>query len=329
LSLVSIVTPVFNGAKYLRDCIQSVLDQTFTEWEYVLVDNCSSDDSRAIAESYASDKRFRIYANREVLPVTDSFNRAASLVSPGTKYLKYLCADDLLFPQCLELMIKVVESNPQVVVVGSYKICGRKPVFEGPPFPQETVPGREACKWFFEGRVGILGSESNHLIRLPPQGAGNSLFDAAFRNHSDTDLFIRLLKHSGDLGFVHQVLSFTRVHEDSVSAKHARVLGTSDLEGLAMLIKHGPDFLTQRELNRLLRKHWRAYQHFLFRSLFNGKGKKIWRYHRSSWLTLGIRMRPGHVAKTIAVGAAMCAIHPIDSLNRLTRLIRARLYRNV
>ena len=84
MSLVSIVTPVFNGAKYLRDCIQSVLDQTFTEWEYVLVDNCSSDDSRAIAESYASDKRFRIYANREVLPVTDSFNRAASLVSPGT-----------------------------------------------------------------------------------------------------------------------------------------------------------------------------------------------------------------------------------------------------
>jgi len=329
LALVSVVTPVYNGSKYLRSCIESVLCQTFSDWEYVIVDNGSSDDSRSIAESYASDKRLRIHSNGQVLPVTLSFNRAASLVSPGIRYLKFLCADDLLFPQCLELMLRVAESNPHVSLVGSYKIHGTQPVFEGPPFPQEVVPGREVCKWFFQGRLGILGSETNHLIRLPVEGAGSSLFDPTFSKHSDTELFVRLLKDRGEMGFVHQVLTFTRVHAGSVSVKQAHILGTGHLEALAILNKHGPDFLTHGEMKTLLQTRRRAYFRFLFRSLFKSAGKEIWRYHRSNWPSLGIYLSSCDMARVIAVGAAMCAVHPLDSLNRLRREISRRASRTV
>ena len=50
--LVSVVTPVYNGAEYLVECIESVVNQTYANWEYVIVDNCSTDDTLAIARRY-------------------------------------------------------------------------------------------------------------------------------------------------------------------------------------------------------------------------------------------------------------------------------------
>ena len=62
--LVSVVTPVFNGGKFLGECIDSVLAQTYTNWEYVIVDNCSTDATLEIAQRYAAaDPRIRVYHN--------------------------------------------------------------------------------------------------------------------------------------------------------------------------------------------------------------------------------------------------------------------------
>ncbi len=316
MAVVSVVTPVYNGEAYLAQCIESVLGQSFADWEYVIVDNCSSDRSRRIAERYAGDPRIRIYSNPEVLPVISSFNRAATLVSPDARYLKFVCADDLLFPDCLKLMVEVAESNPTVKLVGAYKIHGQQAVCEGPAFPAQVVPGKDVCRWFFHGKLGILGSQTDHLIRLPTINVAGHVFDRAFL-HADTEFYVRLLKDGSDFGFVHQVLTFTRTHESSVSSGHAHVMGTGLLETLAMLVKHGPAFLSEPELRDAVRAVRSAYSRFLFRVALKVWDRRIWRYQVASWAKLGVRIGLPEIAAAGLREAVASAASPRDTVRRL------------
>src|SRR5579872_7007531 len=108
LPLVSIVTPVYNGEAYLEECIESVLAQTYTNFEYIIVNNCSKDRTGEIAERYAlKDPRIRVFHNDKLLPVIANHNHAFSLMSPGSKYCKVVSGDDLIFPDCVMKMVEL------------------------------------------------------------------------------------------------------------------------------------------------------------------------------------------------------------------------------
>ena len=271
MPLVSIVTPVYNGDAYLAECIESVLSQTFSDWELVIVDNCSSDRTRSIAEAYTTrDSRIRVVGNDKTLPVIANFNRAGSLAAPQARYLKFLCADDVLFGTCVERMVAVAEANPSVQIVGSYKIHGDEPVCDGPAYPEQIMDGREVCRRFFRGALGFLGSPTDHLIRRPASTQNGPLFDEQFL-HADIELWVRTLKDGAPYGFVHQVLTFTRVHDGAVSS-FAHVMGTGVVEFVAMLERYGRSFYTDREYRQVLRLYRRRYAGFLARSLARGVG---------------------------------------------------------
>jgi glycosyltransferase involved in cell wall biosynthesis len=317
MAVVSVVTPVYNGERYLRECIESVLAQSYSDWEYVIVDNCSSDGSRAIAESYLKDKRIRIYHNDHILPVVESFNRAASLISPDAKYLKFISSDDLLFRNCLEMMVDVAEPHEKIRLVSSYKVHGKYPVFDGPPFPDTVMPGKEVCKSFFQGRLGLLGSETNHMIRLPVELIEGKLFDDKFEKHSDTELFLRMLKNNEDMGFVHQVLTFTREHDASVSARESHMLGTSHLEYLGMLLKHGSDFLSDNDRRSLMRAYRQRYHRFLFRAMLKVWDRRIWDYHKRSCRKLGLQVSLFGILGNGIIEMATSSLHPLHTTKKM------------
>src|SRR5712692_7142061 len=103
--LVGVVTPVYNGEKYLAECIESVLAQNYQNWEYIIVNNCSTDGSLKIAQTYAHrDARIRIYNNREFVSVIQNHNITFRQLSPESKYCKVVHADDWLFPDCIMQM---------------------------------------------------------------------------------------------------------------------------------------------------------------------------------------------------------------------------------
>ena len=80
--LVSVLTPVYNGEAYLTECIESVLSQTYQNFEYLIVNNNSTDGTLQIAQHYASlDKRIRIHSNDELLDVISNHNRAFNLAN--------------------------------------------------------------------------------------------------------------------------------------------------------------------------------------------------------------------------------------------------------
>src|SRR5439155_14855095 len=98
--LVSVVTPVYNGEKYLSECIESVLAQTYQNWEYIIVNNCSTDNSLEIAQGYAKkDPRIGIHNNPEFVGVIQNHNIAFRQVASASKYCKVVHADDWLFPE--------------------------------------------------------------------------------------------------------------------------------------------------------------------------------------------------------------------------------------
>ena len=155
--LVSVVTPFFNTASYLGECIESVLAQSYTHFEYVLVDNCSNDGSGEIAATYAyRDPRIRLIRCSQFFSQIPNYNRALAAISDGSKYCKIVQADDWIFPECLQLMVRAFEQSESIGLVSSYWLSGNELCGSG--FPRQTpmLPGKDCARWFL--RTGLASS---------------------------------------------------------------------------------------------------------------------------------------------------------------------------
>jgi glycosyltransferase involved in cell wall biosynthesis len=115
---VSIGLPVYNGASFLSEAIQTVLNQTFEDFELIISDNASTDSTEQICRMFAMrDSRIRYYRGKENIGAARNFNKVFEL-SKG-KYFKWLSADDAMEPEFLERSVRVLEETPEVVLVCS------------------------------------------------------------------------------------------------------------------------------------------------------------------------------------------------------------------
>lgn len=116
--LLSIGIPIYNGEKFIHVTIDSILAQTFTDFELIICDNCSTDQTGAICQSYAAaDPRVRYYRNEKNLGAAGNFNRAFAYATG--KYFKWNAHDDLIQETYLERCISVLESDPTIVLCHS------------------------------------------------------------------------------------------------------------------------------------------------------------------------------------------------------------------
>ena len=117
--LVTVLTATYNGSRYLADTIESVLRQSFTDFEYLIVDNASTDDSRQIADAYAArDARIRVIASTVNHGPAGGLNLA--IQTARGKYLANLDHDDLAAPHRLAVQVAVLEANPDLGFVGGW-----------------------------------------------------------------------------------------------------------------------------------------------------------------------------------------------------------------
>ncbi len=121
--LVSVCIPTYNGEQYLKDCLDSVLAQTFSDFEVLLVDDCSSDETVNIAKEYADcDGRIRVICNSYNLGLVGNWNRCIELAQG--EWIKFVFQDDLINPSCLEKMLAA--SKPESSLI----CCRRNLLFE-------------------------------------------------------------------------------------------------------------------------------------------------------------------------------------------------------
>jgi Glycosyltransferases involved in cell wall biogenesis len=113
--MVSIIMPVYNAEKYVEEAIKSVIEQTYSNWELVIIDDCSTDSSMKIVHNF-KDSRIRIFYNEKNHGISYSRNRALSM-SRG-KYIAIMDDDDISMPTRLEKQVIYLETHDEVGVLG-------------------------------------------------------------------------------------------------------------------------------------------------------------------------------------------------------------------
>lgn len=289
--LVSVVTPVYNTEKYLAECIESVLAQTYENWEYVIVNNCSTDQSPDIIRRYAQkDSRIKIYTNDKLLAVMRNWNHAMRQISTKSKYCKVIHADDWMFPDCIARMVDIAEENATVGIVGSYRLDENRVNLDGLHYPGTVVPGRDICRLHLlneSKNIYLFGSPSSLLIRSDIIGQRQHFYNED-SIHADTEVCFDILKDF-DFGFVHQVLTFTRRHNESETS-YARRFETHMTGNLSILKKYGPFFLTEEEYQTALRRLQKNHYRLLGRMVFKRRGRDFWSYHKEELRKLGLHL---------------------------------------
>lgn len=320
---VSVVTPVYNGAEYLRECIDSVLAQTFDFAEYLIIDNRSTDDTPRIAAEYARrDPRIRVLTNETFLTATQNWNHALRQIAAESTYTQILHADDLLLPAYLERTVALAEGHPDVGVVSTYVITGDSVTNDGVPFPRSIMPGREICRDLLLGGPYVFGSPSSSLLRTAVMRQRPAFYVDDMRHLVDRESYLWMLARS-DFGFVHEVLSFTRRHDAAISARlHQR--GDWHPESAWLLQRWGPVFLAEDELAQQTGKMLALYRSFLGRSLFSLPGPTFWAFHRA-WLDkLGLPSSRAAIAGWAAREVGHLALLPLEVAARVLRRVRGQ-----
>jgi glycosyltransferase involved in cell wall biosynthesis len=320
--LVSVVTPVYNGEKFLRNCIESVLAQTYPHWDYTIVNNCSTDRSLEIATEYAArDPRIRVHDNKEFVRVIENYNNAFRQISPRSKYCKVVAADDLLCPECLEKMVDLAEKHPTIAIVGSYGLEGNKVMWQGLPFPSTLVQGRQVCRSYLLQESYVFGTPTSLLFRSEDVLRRHAFFNES-NLHADSESCLELLENR-DFGFIHQVLTIQGVQEDSMSSFSDR-FQTALPWILYKLKRYGLKFLGEDELARVTRKHLHRYYWYLGGQVYLRRGRKFWDFHRQKLAELGYPLSNLRLAKYAATQALDVLLNPKKNLGILVRGFRKR-----
>jgi len=293
---VSIITPVFNGEKYLQECIESVIAQTYSNWEYIIVDNCSRDRTSAIARHYAEkDSRIRVHENREFLPAIANHNHALRLTSPNSKYCKLIFADDWLFANCLELMVNLAEAYPSIGILNSYSLEGSEVMWAGLPYPSHIRKGRDVCKERLLGGPYVFGAGTSQMYRSEIVRSVHSFFNES-NPHCDSEICFKHLAE-WDFGFIHQILSYRRpLRPESLTTK-CNQLNTLLAMTFYELMVYGQTYLTPEE-----QEHAREEKSEEYYSALAGyvlEGGEAWQFHSRKLAEFGVPIDQSRLSRAV------------------------------
>jgi glycosyltransferase involved in cell wall biosynthesis len=213
--IVTVVVPAWNASKYLREAIQSVLNQTFTRLELVVVDDGSTDDTAAIVRAFA-DRRLTLVTQQNGGPGR-ARNRGISESAPSTRYFAFLDADDSWAPEKLSRQIDQIEHEPRcgaVVTFARYvSSTGRALGRGGEPLTPALNENIARADYYPAAAMSSLLVRRSVMERV---GA----FDEALGRLGSEDLdFIARLAQVAPIGAVPEPLISYRVHPDSTMAR--------------------------------------------------------------------------------------------------------------
>ncbi len=128
---ISICIPIYNGANYLKDCLNSISDQTYKDFELIAVDDNSEDSGLSILSEYKNRfEKIKIYKNHKNLGLVQNWNKCISLCEGD--WIKFVFQDDYMHPNCIERMMAATESDSLLIS------CGRKFIFENKNDPKNN-----------------------------------------------------------------------------------------------------------------------------------------------------------------------------------------------
>jgi glycosyltransferase involved in cell wall biosynthesis len=319
---VSVLTPVYNGEKYLTECIESVLAQDYKEFAYHIVNNCSTDRTLEIAESYASkDRRIQVWTNPTFVTAIENHNAGFRMISPDSRYCKVVSADDWIMPDCIRKMVQLAEEHPTVGIVGSYQRSGNIVKWKGIPSTVSIMPGRDAGRLGLLNGIHVLGTPTSVLYRADLLRMRKDFFPHP-RSYADTSACYEALQHC-DFGFLHEVLSVERVHPEQWSEAMYK-LDAGSVYYLAILMQYGPRYLSAEEFSARKAEVFGDYYRGLGGCLLKLKGREFWDFHRSALRGMGYQLEWARIATAAIKEAVTEAKNPVTAMRKVLAVVTGK-----
>jgi hypothetical protein len=215
-------------------------------------------------------------------------------------------------------MTALADQHPEVAIVSSYDIKGTDVRGAGLPPDKRVISGREACRLHLLEGTYMFGSPTTLLFRADVVRARQPFYEEG-RFHEDTEAVYEILRDRA-FGFVPQVLSFSRVHAQSITGA-ARRYDPNQLDRLILVKRYGRDFLDAAEYDEVLDIAETRYYRCLARAALGRRHEGYWDYHRRGLATIGESIDMKLVlARTVPI-LVDWAVTPKKAL----RALRARL----
>lgn len=218
---VSVVIPAYNNAAYIGEAVESVLGQTFTDFELIIADHSSADETAEIAARYTTDPRVRVL---DPTPTGGGAARNWNRVSEAAQgtYLKLLCGDDLLEPDAIATQVAALEAHPTAVMAAARRrlVDAHGDVFlnaRGLNGLRGLVPGADAIRATVRAGTNLFGEPGSVLFRRTVL-ADTGFWDAADPYLIDQATYVRVL-HQGDLWASADVIAAFRLTGTQWSAR--------------------------------------------------------------------------------------------------------------
>ena len=223
---ITVAMPVYNGEGYVHLAIQTVLDQTYSDFELLIVDNCSTDGTLEVVKAF-SDPRIRLHVNSSNLGMVGNWNRSVELATG--EYIKFLSHDDLLDPTCLEEQIAGFLQHKQEnigIVTCKKRVINQNGKNIMPGFglrgQSRLISGRVAIRKSIRAGRNIIGEPSVVLIKTSALRE-SGLFELP-EFTPDIKMWFKILQKS-ELYFIDKTLASYRISEKSTSSSVSKSQG--------------------------------------------------------------------------------------------------------
>lgn len=186
---ISVIMLVYNSARHLKEAIDSILNQTFTDFELLIINDGSTDDSKAIILTY-NDPRIRFFDDQVNKGISARSNQGLSLARG--KYVGRMDSDDISQPQRLERQYQYLETHPDITVCGSaFNFIGHNP--GDPPFNwvRYYEPAEIKINLLFDGTI----CNSTALIRASSLQQEQIKFDTGLIASEDYEFYVNISRH--------------------------------------------------------------------------------------------------------------------------------------
>jgi teichuronic acid biosynthesis glycosyltransferase TuaG len=243
--LVSIIMPVFNGEKYITESIESVIDQSYINWELLIIDDGSTDDTSSIVNLFTNDERIKYFYKNNEGPAKA---RNYGIKKSDGIYIAFLDADDLWHKEKLKLQLEYILKFNYSFVFCNFVIINDKSKIIGKNFINTEDNSNENL--LVKDYIGTLSVIFNREI-INKIG----YFDEKIINTEDWDYWIRISKFY-KLGFLNLTLASYRQHNDGIS-KNAKVQLANEFIVLNKHIKNSTILSTSLK-NSIFWNHYKS-----------------------------------------------------------------------
>jgi glycosyltransferase involved in cell wall biosynthesis len=274
--IITICIPIKDGESYIAQAIQSCLKQSYKNYEILIIDNKSEDASTKIIKAFRSNK-IRLLENKSNIGITNNFN--ACIKHAKGKYIKFLCADDILNPNCLEVMLSAFEKFPYAsLVISDRKIIDSKGLLIGKikfPSSQFEIDGYSIINKCLFGSNAI-GEPSAVMFKKKDAVRG---FSQKYKHLFDLEMWFHLLE-KGNLINTQKMLCSVRRHKQQMTFTNIKS-GALIIDNKYLFCDYIHKFYVKRNLGSLLKwailYYYRLIRYSNFRSLlvFFGKDTKL------------------------------------------------------